>query len=64
MSLPATFIFAWLERRWDIIKYVPTYPIIWYVDAFYFLKGFWRAIIQKKSVEWFTPSRYVEAQEG
>lgn len=60
MSLPATFIFAFLERRWDIIKYSPLYPLIWYIDVYFFLKGFWRAIIQNQSIEWFTPTRYVE----
>ena len=60
MSLPATFIFAYLERRWDIVKYSPTYPFIRYVDVFFFLAGFWRAIIQNRTVEWFTPTRYAE----
>lgn len=60
MSLPTTFIFAFLERRWDIIKYSPLYPLIWYIDVYFFLKGFWRAIIQNQSIEWFTPTRYVE----
>ncbi len=60
VSLPATFIFAFLERRWDIVKYSPTYPIIRYVDVYFFLKGFWRAIVQNRSIEWFTPTRYAE----
>ncbi len=60
MSLPSMLIFAWLERRWDIIVYSPTYPFIWYVDVLYFLKGFWRAIIQKGTVKWESPKRYVE----
>lgn len=60
VSLPATFIFAFLERRWDIVKYSPTYPLIRYVDVYFFLRGFWRAMVQNKSIEWFTPTRYAE----
>ncbi|MBP9710759.1 MAG: glycosyltransferase family 2 protein [Candidatus Pacebacteria bacterium] len=60
ISLPTTILFAWLERRWDIILYSPTYPFIWYVDVLYFLKGFWRAIIRKGTVKWESPKRYVE----
>ena len=62
MSLPAIFIFAYLERRWDIVKYSPTYPLIRYVDVYFFLKGFWRAIIQNRTIEWFTPTRYAEKE--
>jgi poly-beta-1,6-N-acetyl-D-glucosamine synthase len=62
ISLPAIFIFAYLERRWDIVKYSLTYPLIRYVDVWFFLRGFWRAIIQNKeiSIKWSSPTRYVE----
>lgn len=60
LSLPSTLLFAFLERRWDIVLYSPTYPLIWYIDVYFFLRGFWRAIIQRKSIEWFTPARYIE----
>lgn len=60
MSLPSVIIFALLERRSDIVRFSPLFIFIGYVDVFFVLKGFWRAIVQKKSIAWFTPPRYLE----
>ncbi len=60
MSLPSVFIFAWLERRSDIIRYSPLFVLMGYIDVYLVLKGFWRAIVQRKSIAWFTPPRYLE----
>ncbi len=59
ISLPVVLIFAWLTKRWDIVLYSPTFPLISYIDSCIFLLGFWRAIVQKKSIGWFTPARYI-----
>jgi cellulose synthase/poly-beta-1,6-N-acetylglucosamine synthase-like glycosyltransferase len=64
MSLPAVCVFAWLERRWDIVRYAPLYQIVWYVDVSFFLMAFWWVIVRRKPVIWRSPARYVETKEA
>jgi len=58
-SVPAMLVFAILERRFDIVKYSPLYPMMWYIDAFFFIRAFVKAVILKQDIKWFSPPRYV-----
>ena len=51
---------SWREKRLDILKYFPLFPLISFANLFLFAGTGWNITGRKKSErrEWFTPQRY------
>lgn len=48
-----------IERRLDIIRYAPFFPLMRLFDAALFVRGFWKVVVRGEAVtQWFTPQRY------
>jgi poly-beta-1,6-N-acetyl-D-glucosamine synthase len=59
MFLSATIV-SITNKRWDVLVYSPSYILLRFVDAFLFLKSFWKAFFQTQSskLSWQSSTRY------
>jgi cellulose synthase/poly-beta-1,6-N-acetylglucosamine synthase-like glycosyltransferase len=59
MFLSATIV-SITNKRWDVLVYSPSYILLRFVDAFLFLKSFWKAFFatQSNKLSWQSSTRY------
>jgi cellulose synthase/poly-beta-1,6-N-acetylglucosamine synthase-like glycosyltransferase len=54
-----SMICAVCDRRTDVCRFSPLYPLLRFLDCSIFLYSFWKVVIQKKQVRgWFAVKRY------